>query len=286
MLAITGATGQLGQATFRHLSAKVAADKLVAVVRDPQKAAVLAAPDVELRQGDYKDPASLVAAFQGVTTVLLISGTDMATRTQQHRHVIDAARAAGVTRLVYTSGVNPSADSAFIASPSHAATEAYLRASGLTYTIPRNTLYLDLLPMLVSPEALADGKFYYAAGSGQASFALRAEIAEVLATVLTSVGHDNQTYDIAPTPVYSMQEVTAAITSVTGQPLTYVPVSGDELTSALRQHHLPEPLITLVVSMARAQSRQEFNLTSPVFEQLLGRKPTSLVTYMQTVFVR
>ena len=107
MLAITGATGRLGHATLRHLAANAAAGPLVAVVRDPQKAAALAAPGVKIRPGDYNDPASLVAAFQGVTTVLLISGTDMAARTQQHRHVIDAARTAGVTRLVYTSGVNP-----------------------------------------------------------------------------------------------------------------------------------------------------------------------------------
>ena len=286
MLAITGATGQLGQATLRHLSAKVAAGQLVAVVRNPQKAAALAASGIELRQGDYNDPASLVAAFQGITTVLLISGTDMAARTQQHRHVIDAARAAGVTRLVYTSGVNPSADSAFVASPSHAATEDYLHASGLTYTILRNTLYLDLLPMLIDPGALASGNFFYAASNGQASFVLRAEIAEVLATVLTTPGHDNQTYDIAPAPVHSMNEVTAAISAVTDQPLRYVPVSGDELTAALRQHHLPEPLITLLVGMARAQAKQEFNLTSPVFEQLLGRQPTSLAAFVQTVFAR
>ena len=186
------------------------------MVRDLQKAAALATLGVELRQGDYNDPASLAAAFQGVTTVLLISGTDMATRAQQHRHVIDAARAVGVTRLVYTSAVNPSADSAFVASPSHAATEDYLRASGLTYTILRNTLYLDLLPMLIDPGALASGKFFYAAGSGQASFALRAEIAEVLATVLTGPGHENQTYDIAPAPAHSMDEVTAAISAATG----------------------------------------------------------------------
>jgi len=286
MLAITGATGQLGHATLQYLLAHVAADQLVAVVRDPSKAATLAAQGVALRPGDYNDPAALVAAFQGVTTVLLISGTDMATRTQQHRHVIDAARAAGVRRLVYTSGVNASADSAFVASPSHAATEGYLRASGLSYTILRNALYLDLLPMLLDPGALARGNFYYAAGSGAASFALRAEIAEVLATVLTTPGHDNQTYDLAPAPVHDMAEVTAAISAATGQPLRYVPVSGEELTAAMRQHHLPEPLVSLVVSMALAQAGQEFNLTSPVFEQLLGRQPTDLATFVQMAFAR
>lgn len=120
-----------------------------------------------------------------------------------------------------------------------------MRASGLTYTILRNTLYLDLLPMLIDPGARARGTFYYAVGSGQASFALRAEIAEVLATVLTTPGHANQTYDIAPGPVHTMDEVTAAISAATGQPLCRMSISDEELAVALHQHHLPEPLITL-----------------------------------------
>ncbi len=286
MLAITGATGQLGQATLRQLATKLPPDQLVAVVRDPQKATALSAQGIHVRQGDYNDPASLVTAFAGVTTVLLVSGTDLAARAQQHRHVIDAARTTGVARLVYTSGLNPSAASAFPPSPSHAATEAYLRASGLAYTIVRDALYLDVLPLLVRPEALANGHFPFAAGNGSASFALRAEIGEALAAVLTTEGHDNQLYDLAPAPAYSMQDITRVISTVTNRPLEYVPVSDDELTARLRQQAAPEPMVAAVVGFARAMAQGEFDVTSPVLEHLLGRRPTSLQTYVETAFAR
>ena len=286
MLAITGATGQLGQATLSALLTKVAPDQLVALARDPQKATTLQQQGVHVRQGDYNDVASLVAAFQDVATVLLISGNDMAARTQQHRNVIDAAKQAGVQHVVYTSMLNPSTTSAFIASPSHVATEAHLLASGLTYTLLRNALYLDLVPMLVGKDALPSGRFYFAAGTGQASFALRSEIAEALASVLTTPGHEGQTYDIAPAPAYSMQDVATTLSEVSGQSVAYVPVSSEDMAAAMQQKHVPAHMVELVVSMARAMASNEFNATSPAFEQLLGRKPTDLKTYLTTVYAR
>jgi len=286
MLAITGATGQLGQATIAALLTKVAPDQLVALARDPQKATTLQQQGVHVRQGDYNDVASLVAAFQGIATVLLISGNDMAARTQQHRNVIDAAKQAGVQHVVYTSMLNPSTTSAFIASPSHVATEAHLLASGLTYTLLRNALYLDLVPMLVGKDALPSGRFYFAAGTGQASFALRSEIAEALASVLTTPGHQGQTYDIAPAPAYSMQDVATTLSEVSGQSVAYVPVSSEDMATAMHQKHIPAHMVELVVSMARAMASNEFNATSPAFEQLLGRKPTDLKTYLTTVYAR
>lgn len=112
-----------------------------------------------------------------------------------------------------------------------------------------------MLPLLVRPEALTNGQFSCAAGNGRAGFALRAEIGEVLGTVRTTEGHDKQTYDLAPAPAYSMQDITHASSTVTSRPLAYVPVSGDELTAGLRQQHVPEPLIGAVVSLARAGAR-------------------------------
>jgi NAD(P)H dehydrogenase (quinone) len=196
MLAITGANGHLGQATIKALLTKVPATDIVAVVRDPQKATDLQQLGVQVRQGDYNNAASLLGAFQGVDTVFLISGTDLEHRTQQHQQVIDAAKQAGVQRLVYTSVLNPSRTSHFGASPSHFDTEEYLLASGLTYTVLRNALYLDLVPGFVGKDAVPSGKFYFAAGDGKVSYALREEIAQASANVLTANGHENKIYDI------------------------------------------------------------------------------------------
>ncbi len=286
MLAITGATGQLGHATLQALLPKVAPQEIVAVVRDPQKATALPPLGVQVRQGDYNDPASLVAAFQGIDTVLLISTseTENDLRIRQHQQAIDAARQAGVRHLVYTSIVNPSPNSQFGATPGHFATEEYLRTSGLTYTIFRNTLYLDLVPMLVGQDVVTSGKIYFAAGDGKVSYALRDEIGQALANVLTTTGHDNQTYDIAPGPAYSFQDIAATLSEVTGQPVAYVPISGDDLAAGMRQHQVPEPMIALLQGMASAMQAGEFDLASPTFERLLGRRPTDLENYLTTVY--
>jgi NAD(P)H dehydrogenase (quinone) len=286
MIAITGATGHLGLATTKALAAKIAPSEIVAVVRDPQKAADTLPQGVAVRTGDYNDPASLLAAFQGVETVLLISTSELEyeARMREHRNAIDAAKQAGVRHLVYTSVVNPSPNSAFGASPSHFGTEEYLRDSGLTYTIFRNTLYLDIIPMLVGESTLPSGKLYSSAGDGKVSYALREEIALALANVLASQGHQNQVYDIAPGPAYSFQDLAATLSEATGQPVEYVPVSGEDIAAGMRQHQVPEPFINLLLGMNQAMKDGEFNAASSRFEQLLGRKPTDLKTYLASVY--
>jgi NAD(P)H dehydrogenase (quinone) len=286
MIAITGATGHLGLATIQALAAKIAPSDIVAVVRDPQKAAETLPQGLTVRTGDYEDPAALLAAFQGVDTVLLISTSELEydVRMRQHRNVIDAAKQAGVRHVVYTSVVNPSPSSAFGASPGHFATEEYLRASGLTYTVFRNTLYLDIVPMLVGEGTLPSGKLYASAGDGKVSYGLRAEMGEALANVLAGQGHDNKVYDIAPSPAYSFQDLAATLSEVTGQPVEYVPVSGEDIAAAMRQHQVPQPFIDLTVGMNQAMKGGEFNTPNDTLEKLLGRKPTDLKTYLASVY--
>jgi NAD(P)H dehydrogenase (quinone) len=286
MFAITGATGHLGHATIQALLSKVAPAQIVAVVRDPQKAQQLTQLGVQVRPGDYNDPASLVAAFQGIDTLLFVSTSELehSLRIQQHRHAIDAAKQAGVRHVVYTSVVNPSRESKFGASFSHLETEEYLRASGLVYTIFRNTLYLELLPMLAGAEAVSSGHIYFAAGEGQVSYALREDIAQALANVLTTAGHDNQVYDIAPGPAHTWHDVAAALSEVTAQPVQYVPISGEEMAAGMRQHQVPEPFVVLMSSMGAAMQANEFKVGSPVLEKLLGHQPTDLKTYLHSVY--
>lgn len=286
MIAITGATGHLGLATIKALLTKVAPTEIIAVVRDEQKAASTLPQGVAVRQGDYNDPAALLAAFQGVETVLLISSSELENdaRIREHSNVVDAAKQAGVRHIVYTSVVNPSPESAFGASPSHFATEEYLRASGLAYTVFRNTLYLDIIPMLVGEGTLPSGKLYSSAGDGKVSYVLREEIAQALANVLTSEGHDNQVYDIAPAPAYSFQDIATGLSEVSGQPVAYVSISGEDIAAGMRQHQVPEPFINLLLGMSQAMKDGEFDAASPTFEQLLGRKPTDLKTYLAGVY--
>jgi len=284
MIAITGATGHLGRATIEALLPTTAPEQLIALVRDPQKAADLSTQGVQVRQGDYNDPASLRAAFQGADTVFLISGDDLEHRLAQHKNVIDAAKAVGATRVVYTSVVNPSLDSHFGASPSHFETEAYLRESGLAYTLLRNTLYLDIVPMLIGEGTLKSGQLYAAAGDGRVTYALRQDLAEAAAHVLTAPGHDNQTYDLAPAPAYSFQDIATTLSDVTGQPVQYVPISANALAAGMREHQVPEPVVTMMVGLSQAMAANEFDTPNPTLERLLGRKPTDLKTYLAGVY--
>jgi NAD(P)H dehydrogenase (quinone) len=286
MLAITGATGQLGLATLQALLGKVASSDVVAVVRNPHKAASLLPQGVTVRTADYNDPAALVAAFQGVEKVVLVSTREMDTtvRMRQHQNVLNAATQAGVRQVLYTSVLNPSLTSTFQASPSHLLTEEALQALGLRYTILRNTLYLDNLPAQVGNDAVASGKLYAAAGDGRASYGLRTEMGEILANVLTSEGHENQVYDIAPGPAYSFHDVATTLSKVTGQPIAYVPVSAEELAAEMRKHQVPELFANLRLGVHEAIKNGEFAAPNGTFEQLLGRKPTDLKTYLSTVY--
>jgi NAD(P)H dehydrogenase (quinone) len=286
MLAITGATGQLGLATLQALLGKVASSDVVAVVRNPHKAASLLPQGVTVRTADYNDPAALVAAFQGVEKVVLVSTRELDTtvRMRQHQNVLNAATQAGVRQVLYTSVLNPSLTSTFQASPSHLLTEEAIQASGLRYTILRNTLYLDNLPAQVGNDAVASGKLYAAAGDGRASYGLRTEMGEILANVLTSEGHENQVYDIAPGPAYSFHDVATTLSEVTGQPIAYVPVSAEELAAEMRKHQVPELFANLRLGVHEAIKNGEFAAPNGTFEQLLGRKPTDLKTYLSTVY--
>ena len=286
MIAITGATGHLGLATIQALLPKVGASEIIAVVRDPQKAASVLPQGIPMRAGDYNDPAALLAAFQGVATVVLISTSELEydARIRQHQNVIDAAKEANAHHVLYISGLNPSMDSFFSTSLSHVVTEEYLRKSGLTYTIVRNTLYLDIIPMLVGEGTLLSGKLYAAVGEGKVCYGLREEMAQALANMLTSEGHENQVYDIAPGPAYSMQDIATTLSEVTGQPVAYVAILPEDLAATMRQHQVPEPFITLTVGMSTAMKNNEFNTPSATFEQLLGRKPTDLKTYLASVY--
>ena len=288
MIAITGATGHLGRATIQALLAEAVPAEIVALVRDPSKADDLRQLGVQVRQGDYDDPASLFVAFQGIEKVLLVSTSELGDRirTQQHQHVIEAAQQAGVRHMVYTSVLNPSRNSHFGGSASHLATEEYLKASGLTYTVLRNTLYLDLVPTFAGAESLPIETVYSAVADGKVSFALREEIGQALANVLTSTGHDNQVYDIAPAPAYSMQDVATTLGEISRHPVAYVPITADQMRAGMREHQVPEPVVDLMVGIVSAMRGNEFNSTSGTFEQLLGRKPTDLKTHLTSVYAK
>jgi len=286
MILITGATGHLGSATIDFLRNKQPGLALAALVRDPAKASALQAQGIELRQGNYFDYPSLLAAMKGIETLLLISSNDMNERGQQHINAIRAAKEAGVKHILYTSMIRPSMDNIFMAGPSHYETEQALIASGLTYTILRNSLYFEILPMVLNVEqAVASGGIYFPAGEGRITFGARKDMAEALAAVLLNLGvHANKTYDIGVNDAYSFHDMASVLSQLSGKTISYYPISEEALVEELKKHNLPQEAIGMATMMAASFKANEFNGPASSLEQLIGHKPLDLQGFLKANF--
>lgn len=284
MILVTAASGQLGTTTIDHLlSKKVPASQIAGLVRDEKKAEGLAAKGISLRKGDYHDTASMQAAFKGIDTLVFISSGDIHDRVAQHRNVVDAAIAAGVKHIVYTSVLKASDNLKFTAGIDHYHTETFLKESGIAYTSLRNTFYIEVLPGLLGG-ALKTGQWYYAAGDGKANFAARADMAEAIANVaISSAAHANKIYEIAGNRSYTFPEIADVLNRVTGKTIQYIPVSIDELKEGMKQAGVPEAYIPMYASIADAFRVGELDSDDTSLEKLLQREPVSLEAYLPKV---
>lgn len=285
---VTGATGHFGKAAIDALLKKGhPASAIIALVRDENKAAVLKTQGVEIRTGDYENYTSLVNAFTGVDKLLLVSSNDVNNRSAQQANAVKAAREAGVKYILYTSFVrkdeSDASPIAFVAQ-SHIATEKAIRDSGLTYTIFRNNLYLDYVPVFIGEKVLNTGIFW-PAGNTPGAFALREEMAEAAANVLLSSGHDNKEYNVSNTASWTFPQVAETISKASGKQISYISPSQMEYKTALTTAGVPELYVNMFAGFAEAIRIGEFDTTTNTdLERLLGRKPTSLEEYLTTVY--
>ena len=283
MILITGATGHLGNATINFLLKKTPASKIAALVRDEQKAAGLSAKGIALRKGDYFDAQSLQKAFQGIDTLVFISSGDLQNRVQQHENVVNAAKAAGVKNIIYTSVVKSTPTSKFTEGIDHWHTEAMLKQSGITYTVLRHTFYIEVLPMLFGG-ALQSGQWYYTAGDAKANFASRLDMAEAIANVAANPApHANKIYEITSGRSYSFHEIAGIISQAAGKQVTYIPISLETLKDGMKQAGVPEAHIPMLASVADSISAGELDVTEDSLEKLLQRKPADLKDYLPTL---
>jgi NAD(P)H dehydrogenase (quinone) len=281
-IAVTGASGKLGGATIRFLlERQVAPNSIVAVVRDPAKVAELAARGVQVRRGDYTDPQSLESAFRGADKLLFISTSALGEeRMLHHRNVVNAARAAAVGHIIYTSAIKPAADAKFAASPGHYHTEALVRESGIPYTFFRNNLYLDLVPLMFG-EALQTGTLVHNGGNGRIGFVAREDIAYGLAAALTQGEHKNREYAITAVAPYSLNDVASALSKVGGKSVTYKALSTEEFRKTLEAKGVPAPIIGMSVGIGEAIRAGEFDAGSTDLQRLMGRAPVTLEAFLR-----
>jgi NAD(P)H dehydrogenase (quinone) len=285
MILVTGSTGHLGKATIQFLLNKIPASQIAALARDKDKATERTEKSIDVRVGNYNDYESLKEATKGIDTVLLISSADMDDRITQHINVIKAARENGVKHIIYTSAdvknINDSATGEI--AETHAATSEFLRQSGITYTLLNNNLYADVVPMFVGEKVLETG-VYFPAGDGKVPFATREDMAEAAAVVLTTDGHENKEYTIAGETAHSFKDIAQMLSDITAKDVSYTSPSPDEYRTALTAAGVPEFFIGMLGNFATAIKNGEFDTQNTDLTQLLGRKPTSLKDYLQSVF--
>lgn len=273
---VTGATGHLGRLVVTELLARgVPAGDVVATGRRVEALADLAAQGVRVVASDYADPGSLRAAFEGADRVLLVSGNEVGQRVTQHGHAIEAAKAAGVGHLVYTSAPRATTSDLVLA-PEHKATEELLAASGLTTTILRNNWYTEnYVPTL--EQARATGEVVASAGEGRVASATRADFAAAAAVVLTTPGHEGAVYELGGDTAWTHHELAAAIGEVLGREVVYRPVSPEEHHAMLTTAGLDEGTAGFVVALDGNIREGALADVTGDLSRLVGRPTTSLV---------
>ena len=286
---ITGATGQLGKATIGFLLQKgIAANEISALARDEGKAAALKSKGINVKIGNYDDVDSLRSAMQGMETMLLISSSEMTkSRAVQHINAIKAAKENGVKHIIYTGFMrtheDPESPLWFIAED-HVETEKYLKESGITYTLFDNGFYLDMLMDYVGEQVLESKTIFVPAGEGKINFVLRNEVAEALANVLTTNGHENKTYTIGNEQPISFREIANYISKVTGVAINYVSPEPEVYQQTLMQHGVPEDYARMFTAFAVAFAADTMNISTTDLTKLLGRKPTTVKEYLSSKF--
>ncbi|MRW86672.1 NAD(P)H-binding protein [Pseudoduganella sp. FT26W] len=274
MIIVTGATGQLGRLVISQLLKRVPAAQIVAAVRDPAKAADLAAQGVAVRRADYTDPASLDAAFQGATKVLLISSNELGNRVPQHRNVIDAAARAKVGLLAYTSVLHADRSTLGLA-PEHRETEEAVRASGLPYTLLRNGWYVENYTVSLGG-AIAHGALAGGAGDGRIAAAARADYAEAAAVVLASGGAVAQVYELAGDTAFTLAELAAEVSRQTGKEIPFHNLPQQAYAALLLNVGLPAPLAELIADSDAQAAKGALFDDSGVLGKLIGHPTISL----------
>lgn len=274
MIAITGATGQLGQYVIESLLKTVPASQIVAIVRNPAKATALSQQGITVRQADYSDEAALTAALQGIDKLLLISSSEVGQRAPQHRNVVNAAKAAHVKFIAYTSLLHADTSPLGLADE-HVATEKMLAESGIAYALLRNGWYTENY-LASAPAALEHGVFIGAAGEGKIASATRADYAAAAARVISEDGHSGKTYELAGDAGWTLNQLAAELAKQSGKKVVYQNLSEADFAAALKGVGLPAGLADMLADSDTGASKGGLFDDSHTLSKLIGRPTTSL----------
>lgn len=281
---VTGATGILGSAVIETLLTKISPQQIHVLSRNEEKLVEMHSKGFNAFRGDYDDINSLEQAMIGVDTVLLISAGDEGDRMKQHKNVIDAAKRIGVTNIAYTSRCLRDRNTLVnTLMNDHFDTEDYITESGLNYTIFRNILYMDVIPLFVGKQVFETG-ISQPAGDGKVAFALRKEMGETMANVLLNEPCENKIYKFTGNEAYSFYDVASALTELSEKEVKYTPVEASDFEKSMLEKGLSASMVKKIIGFnTDIKNNQESEITNDL-EIHLGRKPTSLKDGLRLLF--
>nr|WP_320118901.1 SDR family oxidoreductase [uncultured Marinifilum sp.] len=270
-IAVTGSTGQLGSIVVEQLKKRVANENIVALARNIEKASALG---VETREFDYSKPEILADSLKGIDRLLLISGSELGQRVQQHANVINAAKKAGVKWIVYTSLLHVN-DTTLNLAGEHIETEKALKESGIEYTLLRNGWYSENYTVSV-PGAIGGGAFLGSAANGKISSAARADYAEAAAIVIADENNKGKTYELAGDEFYTLSDLAAEISKQTGKHIPYNNLPEAEYANILKNIGLSEGFADALANWDVSASKNDLFDNSHELSKILGRPTTSI----------
>ena len=281
MIAITGATGQLGQHVIDTLLKTVPASQIAAIVRNPAKADALPRLGVTVRQADYSDEAAFTAALQGIDRLLLISSSEVGQRAAQHRNVINAAIAANVKFIAYTSLLHADRSPLGL-HVEHVETEKMLADSGIPYALLRNGWYTENY-LASAPAALEHGVFIGAAGEGKIASATRADYAAAAARVISEEGHAGKVDELAGDEGWTLSQLAAELAKQSGKKVVYQNLSEADFAAALKGVGLPAGLADMLADSDAGAAKGGLFDDSHTLSALIGRPTTSLAESVKSI---
>jgi NAD(P)H dehydrogenase (quinone) len=284
---VTGASGDLGRKTLLHLLKRTAAANLVGLVRDPTKAQDLAALGIELRQGDYMDPASLLLAFEGIDKLMLTATHAFTGRKTAQGNVIDAAVAKNVRHLVYMSIFRKVGSTLKMKeiTDEDLFTEHKLMSSGLAWTIVDHPPFLDVLAFYIGTHAHETGVNVPASGTGMFAAASRDDLAEAHAAILVGKGHENRRYALTGDPALSFADVADALTQIRGRKVSFSTMSDEKFLEGTRAEGIPDFVGEFALGWIHGMDDGEWAQVTQVLESFIGHKPQTAFEFFRDHYV-
>jgi uncharacterized protein YbjT (DUF2867 family) len=273
LIGITGATGEIGRRVAARLAASGERGRLL--VRDASRAPRHDGFEVA-EFGGYDDPDGMRAAFEGVSTLLLVSGQEAADRIEQHKRAVDAARAAGVERIVYLSFIGAAADATFTFARDHFHTEQHIHASGMAFTFSRQNLYMDLVPLFAGEDGVIRGP----AGRGRVAPVARDDVADALVAMLTGRGHEGMTYELTGPESMTVAELAAAVSAHGDRVVTFHDESLEEAYASRAAYGAPDWEVEGWISTYRAIAAGEMDVVTDHVARLTGHEPVSVHEFL------